>query len=148
MAMDPVSAIGLAANILQFIEYSCRIISDAKEIYQSTHGATAENIELQGVAENLSSLSASMIQPAKSTPEPISQAEQKIYELASSSKALADELLATIQGLQISGSRHRKWRSFRQALNTVWKKDKIGDLQKRLEMIRRHLSIHILSHTR
>jgi hypothetical protein len=37
--MDPITAIGFAANILQFIEYSAKIISAGIEIYESTSGS-------------------------------------------------------------------------------------------------------------
>jgi hypothetical protein len=37
--MDPITAIGFAANILQFIEYSAKIIKAGMEIYESTSGS-------------------------------------------------------------------------------------------------------------
>jgi hypothetical protein len=51
MALDAISAIGLAANILQFVDIIAGLLSDAKEIYHSAKGATTENIELQSLAE-------------------------------------------------------------------------------------------------
>jgi hypothetical protein len=38
--MDPITAIGFAANILQFIDYSAKVISAGIEIYESTSGST------------------------------------------------------------------------------------------------------------
>jgi hypothetical protein len=37
--MDPITAIGFAANILQFIDYSVKVISAGIEIYESTSGS-------------------------------------------------------------------------------------------------------------
>jgi hypothetical protein len=37
--MDPITAIGFAANILSFIDYSAKIISAGIEIYESTSGS-------------------------------------------------------------------------------------------------------------
>jgi hypothetical protein len=37
--MDPITAIGFAANILQFIEYGAKVINAGIEIYESTSGS-------------------------------------------------------------------------------------------------------------
>ncbi|OQV08118.1 hypothetical protein CLAIMM_12437 isoform 2 [Cladophialophora immunda] len=145
MPLDPLSAIGLAANIVQFIDFGRELISDAKEIYHSANGATAENVELQGVAENLARLSSTLMKPLDPTQGAISEAEAEIVKIAASSSSIADELLATIKNLKIGEGPYKKWRSFRQALNTIWKKDKIARLQRRLEDARSNLSIHVLS---
>ncbi|KAJ9616952.1 hypothetical protein H2200_000672 [Cladophialophora chaetospira] len=147
MVLDPVSTIGLAANILQFIDFSCGIIRDAKEMYRSNHGSKSGLVELQGVAESLARLSSTFIEDSPVESADVKQsAKREIHTLAALCKAIADELIATIQSLQVREGSHRKWQSFRQALNTVWKKDKIVSLEKRLEMARSHLSSHILSH--
>lgn len=144
MAPDPITAIGLAANILHFIEFTCGLVADAKEIYHSATGATAENIELQTIAESLSQLSSSLSSRGEYEGHPASTHE--ISTLAASCKAVADELLSAIKDLQVKDGAHRRWQSFRQALRTIWKKDDITKFQQRLELYRSHLSIHILSH--
>ena len=148
MALEAVSAIGFAANILQFIDFSWDLIANAKEIYHSAKGVTTQNIELQGIADSLSRLSLSLAKPPRHPSNDSLQLEQEIQNSAKSCKAVADELLTVVQDLQVKEGVHRKWHSFRQALNTVWKKDKISRLQKRLEEVRNHLAIQILSHIR
>ncbi|OAG42303.1 hypothetical protein AYO21_03471 [Fonsecaea monophora] len=146
MVLDPLSAIGLAANIVQFIDFSRRLISDAKEIYHSTNGVTTENVELQDVAESLSRLSSTLLNPLDQSQAAVSQTEAEIVKIAAASRVVGDELLAAIQSLTAGDGSHKKWRSFLQALKTLWKKDKIAKLRKRLEDARSNLSVHVLSY--
>ncbi|OAL37221.1 hypothetical protein AYO20_03397 [Fonsecaea nubica] len=146
MVLDPLSAIGLAANIVQFIDFSRRLISDAKEIYHSTNGTSAENVELQDVAESLSRLSSTLISPLDPSQAAVAQTEAEIVKIAAASRVVGDELQAAIQSLTAGDGSRKKWRSFLQALKTLWKRDKIAKLRKRLEDARSNLSVHVLSY--
>ena len=46
------------------------------------------------------------------------------------------------------GKVRRRWRSFRQALTTIWQRDRIETLSGRLEKLQRSLSLLILIHVR
>ena len=52
--MDPLTALGLAGNIVQFIDFSCKILSDSYEIYRA--GSTSEHEEIDFIATDLSTL--------------------------------------------------------------------------------------------
>lgn len=52
--MDPLTALGLAGNIVQFIDFSCKILSDSYEIYRA--GSTSEHEEINFIATDLSTL--------------------------------------------------------------------------------------------
>ena len=95
--MDPLSAIGLASNIIQFVDFGCELISGAQEV----------------------------------------------CKLAASAKVIADELQETIARLQLVPGPRRRWRSFRQALTTIWQRDRIESLSGRLEKLQRSLSLLI-----
>lgn len=51
--MDPFASIGLAANILQFLEFSRKIISGASELYHAIDGATSSNTLLERITKDL-----------------------------------------------------------------------------------------------
>ncbi|KAH8593568.1 hypothetical protein B0O99DRAFT_688404 [Bisporella sp. PMI_857] len=51
--MDPITAIGFAANILQFIDYSAKIISGAVEIYGTASGTTQESRTSEAIATEM-----------------------------------------------------------------------------------------------
>jgi len=54
--MDPVSTLSLAAAIVQFVDFGCRVLDKSQEIYKSASGNLAENIETQSVTEQLKTL--------------------------------------------------------------------------------------------
>jgi len=49
--MDPLTALGLAANIIQFVDFASKLLSTGQELYQS--GASAPNLELSLVADDV-----------------------------------------------------------------------------------------------
>lgn len=158
MVPDPLSALGLAGNVVQFVQFISSIISKTQEIRRSTAGVSAGNFELKAVAENVSELSDRLSTPGSSiatrarTPlhacGKTETEEAPIYRIASSCKSIANELLSTVEELEVANGPHHKWRSFRQALKTVWKKDKISELQGRLDQLRSQMTIYIVSRIR
>jgi hypothetical protein len=145
--MEPFTALGLAGNVIQFVDFGMRLLSETHEIYQSSSGSPTGIIEIESIFQDLSNLGAklkiSSISPSK--PSGISPEEQALVELAGSCKRLADDLLATIKDLKVNDGPNRKWRSFRQGLITLWKKDKIDAVQKRLDNFRKQLSLQLLA---
>ena len=144
--LDPFSALSLAAAVVQFVDFGTRLMSKGKEIYQSADGSSAENIELEVIYEDLKSLSEKL----KATADPISLSrgcleERALGKLAATCKSVADELLTTLRDLRVAEGPHRKWSSFRKALKTIWKKEKIEELKSRLEGLRDELSIQFLA---
>ena len=55
--MDPLSAIGLASNVVQFVDFASRLISTGTEVYESVSGVTDRTLELERIYKNLSSFS-------------------------------------------------------------------------------------------
>jgi hypothetical protein len=56
--MDPLTCVGLASNIAQFVHFSSALINGALEIYESAAGMTEENRSLTAVITDLNRLSA------------------------------------------------------------------------------------------
>ena len=51
--MDPFAAIGLAGNIINFIEFEHNLISKAKDIRNSTSGSSSANNALASMTQRL-----------------------------------------------------------------------------------------------
>ena len=62
---------------------------------------------------------------------------------------IADEILSAVKQIQdkFSGKR-KKWESFRKALQCVWEKQRVTDLETRLGKLRDQLVFHLLSENR
>ena len=57
MALESLAALSLAGNIVQFIDFGCRLFSKSRELYASSDGVLAENVELENIANSLNALS-------------------------------------------------------------------------------------------
>lgn len=143
---DPVSAmaaLGLAANIGQMIEYSLRIVSKSKELRESLDGSLAENRHKTVVTESLLSATCTLsgfLGSCTAADIALSPEDEHLRDISSACGAIASDLLDELGRLRlISGAKHVKWNSFRQALKTVWGKGKLDLLARTLEMYRNEL---------
>lgn len=57
--------------------------------------------------------------------------------------SIAQELAERFRKLKVDRN-HRRWKSFRQALKTVWSKESIDALRIRLSMFQSEMIVHIL----
>jgi len=53
MAIDPLSALGLAANVVQFIEFTANLISKGHQIHRAADGSLVENLELEAITHHI-----------------------------------------------------------------------------------------------
>jgi hypothetical protein len=127
MVLDPFTAIGLAGNIVQFVDYSSKLISSTHEIYRSSTGSSKDHDHLEGIATRLLELSRSLEQPK---PFGTESYEKAIHELRKECILDAESLLKLIKALK--ARKESKWSSFRQAVCSAAKKNEISRLERRL----------------
>ncbi|CZR54196.1 uncharacterized protein PAC_04079 [Phialocephala subalpina] len=58
--MDPLTALGLASNIIQLISFTSDLIAKGREIYRSADGGLIENLELETIAKSLPDLTSNL----------------------------------------------------------------------------------------
>ena len=146
---DPFTVIGIASSIVQLVDFSSKLVSESKEIYRSANGALSEHTEIESVAADLSTLSqrVSASVAARVTIQASSslfEDEARFQQLAASCHEVSQEILTVLQDLKTKEP-HQKWHSFRQAVKGVWNKERIQDLEKRLERIRGEILIHLVA---
>src|ERR1700733_9943070 len=56
MAIETLAAIGLAGNIVQFVDFSCKTYYSAKEIYNSASGASQKTQNLLLITRDLKAI--------------------------------------------------------------------------------------------
>jgi hypothetical protein len=141
--MDPFSAVGFAANIVQFLDFSCKLFSGANAIYRSASGAAPGVTEATTIARTLHDLSSRLIAQTTTAGQHGSQGSRGpvntlLNELAAGCRAASAELLSALDGLH-ARTADSKWSSFKAALRTVMKSDQIDNLEHRLEQYRRQI---------
>ena len=141
--MDPLTAVGLAGNIINFVDFSAKALSRARQLFESASGATEENDELESLTKNLKDFAdrtrrrSSEISPRGHSRLSISS-ETVLDNLSQQCIQVADELLETLDSLKVKGD-GRTRKSAIKAVKTVWKKDHIDALQRRLDRISKQL---------
>ena len=143
--MDPLTALSLACNALQIIEFGAKMIAKCKEIYKD--GALAENKEIEFMAKHLTNLSTDLKLP-ESFPSAESvqqgyQEDKNLLKLAQHCSETANELICELQKLGIQAT-HRKRDAVRKAIKETWNTSTIESIQRRLEQYRRTLNTSIL----
>lgn len=140
--MEALVALGLAGNVVQFIQFACDVISETQKIHRSAADASAERRDLETVAEHLRELTTPLQVPAGAA------GGLEFGKLLASCNEAAKELRSAIQELKVKDGPHRKWHCFSKALLAVWKKEKISSFQNRLFLLRDQIQLHIVGSIR
>ncbi|KAF2466943.1 uncharacterized protein BDR25DRAFT_292641 [Lindgomyces ingoldianus] len=161
--MDPLTAFGLASNVAQFCTVATSLVSGAKDIYNSASGASRYILNIEDVYERLRVLSTVFEESINKNPNPQLAASDRdpnaknleaewksgIKDLLLSCRADCKMLLEITQKLKIDPglSSRSKWQALKVALQTVWKKNNIEELEKRLATNQGALTVYVCSLT-
>jgi len=147
MVVDPFSALGVAGNIVQFLDFGSKLVSKGREIYSSADGSSITNVELEIISQDLHEITDSLASTPPFNSIQISNlGDDEMRRLATSCKTVAEQLLGVVRDLKVDETcKHRRWKSFRQALKSVWKDGDIQSLQDRLDGFRGQLTIRLIT---
>jgi uncharacterized phage infection (PIP) family protein YhgE len=113
----------------------------AKELYKSASGATSENDELESLAKSLKNLAdRTRRKPSNSLKDGRLNitSETILDNLSQQCIQVADELLEMLETVKVKAD-GGALKSAIQAVKTVWKQDRIDDIQQRLDRISKQL---------
>src|ERR1700712_3244536 len=113
--MDALTALGLAANVIQFVDFAASILSKGNTIRKSADGALKENTQLRSISSRMQTLTADL---ERSIHNPFTQNDQALKAICSSCFEIATELNLKLSTLTARGGISR-FKSYRQALKSV-----------------------------
>ncbi|KAI0183829.1 hypothetical protein EV127DRAFT_312716, partial [Xylaria flabelliformis] len=152
--MDPLTALGLAAGVVQFVSFASHLISRTKEIHGSASGQAKETLTIEKTYTTLQDLSLRLETSSKRDPK-LEIVEKKtdfikhvfaINDLSRTCESDCRRLLEIISKLKaVEGESHRRWQTFKVALKTVWKGNEIVELENRLQHTQMTLTLHVCS---
>ena len=147
--LDPINALSLAANVVQFVDYALRLVSKGHQIYRNAEGSTDDNVNLEKIALDLrhinGRLSTSLCECQNQPQDGILVPEDGgLQDISHACQTIASSLITKLDALKVKGSKNRRWTSFMKALETVWKKDEIDNLARTLKAYREQMDTHIL----
>jgi hypothetical protein len=144
--MDPVSALGIAASVVQFLEFGCSLVSKSRQIY--SQGALSDHVESESATRRLVELTEQIRNSLTDLGSlgALSLDSQTLKRICENCVELSNELLSRLVDLHVDEThKARKWKSFRQALNTVCSKQKIDEIAGRLKICRDELNLHLIT---
>ncbi|CAN9449980.1 unnamed protein product [Alternaria alternata] len=143
--LDPLTALGVVANVTQFVDLASKIFAKSHAIYNSANGSLVEYDDLGKVSEDISVLSTKLQESLTTTAasSSLTTDEQALCDLCKGCIDVSQELTKALKKLTSQGKPGR-FRSFRQALKSVWSKDDIDNLERRVRMYKEELNICII----
>ncbi|KAI0543738.1 hypothetical protein F4679DRAFT_567594 [Xylaria curta] len=150
--MDPLTAVGLAAGVVQFVSFASHLISRTKEIHESASGQAKETLTIEKTYTTLQDFcwrleASSQRHPQLEMLEGRTDFVKHIFAINDLSRTCESDcrkLLEIISKLKaIGGESHRRWQTFKVALKTVWKGNEIVELENRLQHTQMTLTLHV-----
>ncbi|KAH6611857.1 hypothetical protein C7974DRAFT_85822 [Boeremia exigua] len=143
MVLEALAAVGLASNIIQFIDFTHSLFSSTKAIYLSQAGSSRGSQELETVTNAIQQRCAEISAAYKSKAQQEAlQNYGSIRAIASECEKTAIELQTVLQRLKARKA-HSRWSSFKAALSTVWKEQEITTMEKKLDSYRQQIVLEL-----
>lgn len=142
--MDPLSAFGLAASLVQFITFATTLVHKSIEIYDS--GSTGELTSLEDTYETLNRFSHSLgfSDDANDVVPVLHDQIRSLKHLSECCQDDCEKLLSVVSKVKAAtGARRKLLKTFRAAWATFIQDDKIASLERRLERSQRTLTLCI-----
>jgi hypothetical protein len=134
MAIEALEAIGIAGNIIQFIDFAARLISTAFEIHASATGNSREFEEVDAVTTHL------RVQLSILTQAFNSSQDYELKNLLQSSMDVASELSSLVEG---KGRSKGRVDSILKAMSALRNREKVSGLEGRVNRIRNGILTHL-----
>lgn len=146
--MDPLTAFGLAASVVQFVTLTGGLLKKSTEIYGSASGLpNALDIhevyrELTGISSSLQDITWTGHGPCTAD-RGIRRNIDSVRELANTCRRDCEKLLDVLGKLKAKDGRSHRFKSFRVAFIALREGDKIEHLEKRLAETERQIMLYL-----
>lgn len=109
------TALSVAGNIIQFVDFSIKLVAKSHELYKSADGATVGNAELEAKAKTLQELYGRLKSSyaEQSSTTRLTDSDVALRKLSERCSGVAEELVNTLEKVKIQGTANRRWKSFR-----------------------------------
>jgi fructose-bisphosphate aldolase class 1 len=143
--METLAALSLAGTILEFTRFGIDLLSDGRELYKSSQGVLTANEQLELATADLRVLLVKLGARQRSTPTVEDEEDENSFQhILQGAEVTAKELSERLEGLKVKGAKSRKWESVRKAVQSVWTRDEIESLTKKLARYKGAVKYHVL----
>ncbi|RFU32608.1 hypothetical protein B7463_g3712, partial [Scytalidium lignicola] len=137
--MDPLTALGLASNILSFIDFGAKVVSSAIDIYDSPSGLTEESRSSEAIVTEMRHF-ASKLRPPDD--DQLTGDEKALCRLADECDGLSNQIIALIERIRPK-DRKLKSASILAGLKSKWHEAERRKLEQRLDHCRAQLALQL-----
>ncbi|SPJ78513.1 related to small s protein [Fusarium torulosum] len=145
--MDPITAFQVAGTVVAFVEFSYNLISETHSIYRSPDGNPTTVNRLSTIIDDLSDINDRVKHVLDvSTSRATTASDETLVRLCRESRDIATEIRTALTSLQAKGTSkldHAKT-SVIVALKSMWSRDKLANLEQRLQQIRSEMTMAML----
>lgn len=140
--MDPWSGIQAASAVLSFVTFAGSLLSGAYKVYTGSSQTGPSGQDMRLIAQSLKSLRSDITRGLPLKLPELPESDVKINDMCQACEEIANSLVAAIESICGHGDgKPTFWDSFRQSLRSIWNKEKIDDLQRRLESLQTQIQV-------
>ncbi|KAL8831663.1 MAG: hypothetical protein Q9191_000741 [Dirinaria sp. TL-2023a] len=150
--MDPMSIFGLASNVLQFVDFSFKLLNSTQKLYMPASGVSGQCQHLGSVHVKLLEFSTELadyetssgtVRTAFNCPSK-SRNETHFREVAKACQQDCERLLVIVEKLKVgSGKKRRWWLSFSKAILEVWASKDLEELKAQINNHRNDMTLRL-----
>jgi len=134
--MEALAAVGLIANVMQFVEFGAKLLSKAHKLHQNGKDIVVEEAELHKVTEDLQNVL------LKLKDEKMAR-NRFLLDMVDDSLKLSHELSALLSSLQYHPENNTIFQSMKHSAKYMRKRGEVHDLESRLGRIRNQICFHL-----
>ena len=134
--MDPITAVGFAASILNFVDFSWTLIKGSYEVYEL--GTTSDNMRITSVLSDLEGITKSLQADVKGSSPHV----KDLKSLAAECIEVSQELSAILKDLEMKEG-NKIWRSLEAKWKSMRKEKEIAAIEQKLIEYRLQLLLRL-----
>ena len=149
--MDPLTAFSVAGTVIQFVDFSSKLLLGAHGLYKSTSGVLTANQELELVTNDLRGvirkLSILATQSSPGQDEEDRKLQESFVEIRDEATRLATELMTKLERLKVKEDlkgHQRAWASLFKAVESAWTRDELHEMRLKLKTLKEAMESRLL----
>ncbi|CZR53594.1 related to small s protein [Phialocephala subalpina] len=141
--MDPLTCLSIAGNVVQFIDFSFKIYSDTRQLYED--GRLQVHDQTKKAVEDLSKFSKSLSQSTRGQHNTggITENDVELEAICQHCRKLADDMVVRLKKFDVS-KKDNVFRSVCQVLKSMWSAEELAKAEKTLAGYRDMLNSRLL----
>jgi hypothetical protein len=146
--MDPLTALSVAGTVIQFADFSCKLISASRQLYTKSeldvHGQAAS--AANDILDYSTKLRRTLRVPQGSTT--LTEDELLLENICKGCDELAHDLLARLEKLKVPQKNKKGkaiiWPTLTAAFQSIWTEEDLLAIQERLKEYRRQIDSRVI----